>query len=182
MGDAITALSTEDEWTEVGDTVEDVIAACKDAVESWYSDMLIGQIAYFVSTAPSGWLELDGTQYVQADYPELADKIPSGWKAGANFTLPDIDDVFLNGVGAGGTLGAVGGSASHVLTVAEMPTHDHTYTFPVQGPTVGGAGPPMPSVSSTTPGTLTSSTGSGNAHENRPSFLTLVVAVFSGRG
>lgn len=149
-------------------------------MESWYSDMLIGQIAFFVSVAPSGWLELDGQTYAQGDYPELFGKIPSAWVSGTDFTLPDVDDVFLNGVGAGGTVGAVGGSSQHTLIEAEMPVHTHGYTFPVVAPDTISAGAPTPSVATVTPGTPTSSAGSGNAHENRPSYLALIVAVFAG--
>lgn len=181
FGDAITALTNESEWEVVGDTVADVVEACKESVESWYSDMLIGQISFFVSVAPSGWLELDGTTYAQADYPELFAKVPAAWVSGTDFTLPDVDDVFLGGVGAGGTIGATGGSSNHVLTIAEMPAHTHTYTFPVVAPDTIGAGAPVPSVATVTPSTPTSSAGSDNAHENRPLFLSLVVAVFAGR-
>lgn len=177
----ITALTSEAEWEEVEDSVADVVAAAKETVESWYSDMLIGQVAHFVDSAPLGWLEFDGTQYVGADYPELFDKIPGGWIAGANFTLPDADGVFLNGVGLAGTIGATGGSNTHTLTEAEMPAHTHGYTMPVASPDTVGAGAPIPSVMSVTPSTPTSSTGSGNAHENRPPFLSLVIAVFAGR-
>ncbi|GAH70861.1 unnamed protein product, partial [marine sediment metagenome] len=73
LGDAITALTDVEQWELVGDSVADIIAACKDTVESWYSDMLIGQITHFVAAAPAGWLEFDGSTYAQADYPELFD-------------------------------------------------------------------------------------------------------------
>lgn len=181
VGDAITALTNESEWEQVGDSVNDIISACKVAVELWYSDMLIGQIAYFVGTAPAGWLELDGTAYTGADYPELFAKLPAGWISGASFTLPDVQDSFLSGVGSAGTLASVGGSNNHVLTIAELPAHTHTYTMPVPSPDTVGAGAPIPSVMSVTPATPTGSTGSGSAHENRPAFLMLIIAVFAGR-
>lgn len=181
FGDAITALTNENEWTAVGDAVADVVAACKASVESWYSDMLIGMVSSFVAAPPSGWLELDGVTYAQADYPELFAKLPSGWISGTDFTLPDVDGVFLNGVGLAGTIGATGGSNSHVLTEAEMPAHTHAYTMPVAAPDTVGAGAPIPSVMSVVPSTATTSSGSGGAHENRPAFLSLVVAVFAGR-
>ena len=69
----------------------------------------------------------------------------------------------------------------HELTETEMPAHTHGYTFPVVAPDTIGVGAPTPSVATVTPSTPTSSTGSGNAHENRPPFLTLVIAVFAGR-
>ncbi len=182
IGDAVTALTNESEWTVVGDAVEDVVAACKLSVETWYSDMLIGQVAQFVMIAPVGWLELDGSTDAEDDYPELFGKIPAAWISGTDFTLPDVDEVFLAGVGAGGTIGAAGGSNTHTLTIAEMPSHTHTYTIPVVSVDTVGVGAPLPVVDSLTPSTPTGSTGSGNAHENRPSFLSLVVAVFAGRG
>ncbi|GAH39853.1 unnamed protein product [marine sediment metagenome] len=181
LGDAITALTNESQWEPVGDSVADVIAACKATVESWYSDMLVGQITSFVGPAPSGWLELDGSTHAQGDYPELFDKLPSAWVSGTDFTLPDVEDTFLAGVGAGGTAGASGGANTHVLTEAELPAHTHTYTMPVAAPDTIGAGPPVPSVATVTPATPTGSAGSGNAHENMPSYLALVVAVFAGR-
>lgn len=181
IGDAITALTNDVEWEAIGDDIADIVAACKESVESWYSDMLIGQVNFFVSAAPSGWLELDGTTYAQADYPELFAKVPGAWVSGGNFTLPDVEDVFLNGVGLAGTLGATGGSSNHVLTVAEMPVHSHLYTMPVASPDTVGAGAPIPSVMSVVPSTPTGNSGSDNAHENRPQFLSLVVAVFAGR-
>ena len=61
VSDAITALINDWEWEEVGDSVADIVSHAKLAVESWYSDMLIGQVSSFVSSAPVGWLELDGS-------------------------------------------------------------------------------------------------------------------------
>lgn len=158
-----------------------MVAESKEAVESWYSEMLIGMVARFVMSAPPGWLELDGSTFAEADYPELYGKVPAGWISGTDFTLPDVEGVFLSGVGSGGTIAETGGSNSHALTVAEMPSHTHTYTFPVVAPDTISAGAPTPSVPTVTPSTPTSSTGSDAAHENRPAFLSLVVAVYAGR-
>lgn len=181
VGDVITALTNEQQWEAVGDDVADVVAACKESVESWYSDMLIGQVAQFVSAAPAGWLEFDGSVHAEDDYPELFGKVPSSWKDGTDFTLPDMQDVFLAGVGAAGTVGEMAGSNEHTLVESEMPSHTHFYTLPVLVPDTIGAGIPTPSVTLVTPGTPTSSAGSGNPHENKPEFLALVVAVYAGR-
>lgn len=181
LGDVITALTNDSEWEAVGDDIADVIAACKGTVESWYSDMLIGTVQIFISLPPPGWLEFDGQTYAEVDYPELFAKLPTAWVSGGDFTLPDLEDTFLAGVGSGGTIAASGGSNDHVLSEAEMPSHTHGYTLPVVAPDTIGTGPPLPSVGTVTPATPTSSTGSGNAHENRPLHLLLVLAVYAGR-
>jgi microcystin-dependent protein len=174
-------LTNDSEWEAVGDDVADVIAACKDALEIWYSDMLIGQVAQFVMVAPSGWLEFDGSTYASADYPELANVIPAGWISGANFTLPDLGDTFLVGVASAGSPGDTGGANSYALTVGQLPAHSHLYTMPVASPDTVGAGAPIPSVMSVTPSTATSNTGSGDSIDNRPEFIAFVLAVFGGR-
>lgn len=54
FGDAITKLSSGWVWEAVGDSIEDVVASCKDSVESWYSDMLIGSITPWIINPPVG--------------------------------------------------------------------------------------------------------------------------------
>lgn len=181
LGELIAQLIRDNEWVEIGSPIDDVIAASWLALESWYAGHMIGQISYFLSVAPIGWLELDGATYTKDDYPELYAKLPSAWISGENFTLPDVQDVFLSGVGGTGTIATTGGSSTHVLAETEMPSHTHMYTMPVPGPDTVGAGAPIPSVMSVTPASPTGAAGGGQAHENRPSFLALTIAVYSGR-
>lgn len=181
MGDVLTALTNDSEWKAVGDDVADIVASCKDSVESWYSDMLIGMVQMFVGAPPSGWLDFDGSTYLVADYPELSDKIPSGWISGADFTLPDLSETFLTGVASAGAPGDTGGVNSYALTVGQLPAHSHLYTMPVASPDTVGAGAPIPSVMSVTPSTPTSDTGSGDTVDNRPAFMAFVLAVWAGR-
>ncbi len=64
----------------------------------------------------------------------VVDSIPNGWALCNGQTVngvrtPNLSDRFIVGVGSGYSLGATGGEASHVLTVAEMPRHNHAYKF-----------------------------------------------------
>jgi microcystin-dependent protein len=181
VGEAITALVDPGEWYEDGSTVEDVVAAAWEIVNSWYGGHMIGQISAFVGSAPPGWLAFDGSSHPTADYPELSAVVPASWVAGGNFTLPDLQGVFLAGVGSAGVPGAMGGLASVALALAEMPAHTHTYTMPIMSADTVGVGAPLPVADQIAPGSPTGSAGSGQAHENRPPFIEFVYAVYAGR-
>jgi hypothetical protein len=179
LGDAITKLTNEWEWEAVGDDVADVVAACKEIVESWYSDMLIGSVFPWIITPPAGWLLLDGSTHANADYPELTALLPAHLISGANFTLPDVTDAFPFGVVDEDNGAAVAGSNTLTLSVAQLPSHSHLYvppalTIPVGPPPatpVGGIGTP----------TQTGLTGSGDDIDKRPRRFGLIYAVYAGR-
>lgn len=180
LGDAITKLSNDWEWEEVNDTVSDVVAACKDSVESWYSDMLIGFVAPWVVNPPAGWLLLDGSTYANADYPELSTLLPAHLVTGANFTLPDVENAFPFGVVDEDDGSAVVGSNVLNLTVGQLPPHTHTYIPPTliidaETPVV-----PIPTAGIGAP-TATGSTGSGDDVDIRPLRFGLIFAVYAGR-
>ena len=65
-------------------------------------------------------------------------EIPTGWALcnGQNGT-PDLRNRFVVGAGSSYTVGATGGEATHTLTVAEMPSHTHSYKF--KGADLAGA-------------------------------------------
>lgn len=180
VGDAITALTNDWQWEKVGDDVADVVAACKESVENWYSDMLIGSVFPWIINPPSGWLLLDGSTYASADYPELSDLLPAHLITGPNFTLPDVENAFPFGVVDEDDGSVVSGTNVLNLTIGQLPSHTHTEIPPVVGVDVGGAGPPLPSATVGTP-IASGSTGDGDDVDIRPKRFGLVYAVYAGR-
>ena len=180
VGDAITSLANDWVWDSVGDPVADIVAECKQAVESWYSDMLIGTVFPWIINPPAGWLLLDGSTYASADYPELSALLPAHLISGLNFTLPDVENAFPYGVLDEDNGAAVDGSNVLTLTVGQLPSHNHTYTPPVL--TINAETPvvPVPTSGIGAP-TTTGNTGDGDDVDIRPLRFGLVYAVFSGR-
>jgi microcystin-dependent protein len=180
VGDAITKLANEATWEIVGDSVDDLVAACKEIVESWYGDMLIGSVFPWIINPPPGWLLLDGSTHASVDYPELAALLPAHLIDGDDFTLPDVENAFPFGVvtAAAGTV--VLGSNVLNLTVGQLPSHNHTYTPPTL--TIDAETPvvPVPTAGIGAP-TTTGNTGDGDDIDTRPKRFGLVYAVFAGR-
>ena len=141
-------------------------------------------VAYGGSTAPTGWLLRDGTQYRASQYPALAGVLGS---TGEIFTVPDLRGRFLMGASASHPRAQTGGEEAHILTEAEMPAHAH----PVIGrglpgkweqgagifATNLGAGSGWTSVSSydaKAPGWLEAkSKGGGKPHNNLPPYYSI---------
>lgn len=101
------------------------------------------------------------------------DVVPSGWSLcnGKNGT-PDLRDRFIVGSGNEYMIGDTGGEKTHTLTVNEMPSHNHTYLEPNK--MLGTAQKTSASdYYENTVSTNTSSTGGGQAHENRPPYYAL---------
>jgi len=91
-------------------------------------------VEYGSTTAPSGFLLCDGTQYPQATYPNLYAVIGASFNTGGEtagyFRVPDR----RGRVGVGydpsqaefNTVGETGGAKTHTLTGAENGAHNHT--------------------------------------------------------
>lgn len=180
LADAITNLSLASQWLEVGDSVEDIIAAAAVTVSDYYENMLIGSVFPWLSTPPDGWLLLDGSTYALADYPELAEVLDDALKTGPNFTLPDVDGAFPFGVLAKANAGQLSGSNTLNLTAGQLPAHTHTYTPPVMSIEAETPAVPIPAASIGSP-IATGSTGDGDDIDKRPLRFGLIYAVFAGR-
>ena len=105
--------------------------------------------------------------------------VPDGWHIcdGTNGT-PNLQDRFVVGAGSIYAVGATGGEATHKLTVAEMPSHNHslslsgltcnsagshshTFTYAYDGPSGGQS---ISGSSSYEMQTRTTSTSGGHTH------------------
>ncbi len=180
VGDAITKLTNDWVWEAVGDDIEEIIEECKVAVESWYSDMLIGSIFPWIINPPAGWLLLDGSLYASADYPELSALLPAHLISGSNFTLPNIENAFPFGVIDEDDGSQITGSNVLTLTVGQLPAHTHTYTPPTL--TINAETPVIPVPTSGIGAPIaTGSTGDGDDVDIRPKRFGLIYAVFAGR-
>jgi hypothetical protein len=180
VGDAITELSKTNAWKEVEDTVEDIVAACKDFIEYWYSDMLIGSVFPWIITPPGGWLLLDGSTHASADYPELAALLPAHLISGADFILPDVEGAFPFGVIDEDDGSVAAGSNDIILTIAQLPSHTHTYTPPTLTVEAETPSVPIPTAGIGAP-IATGATGDGDDIDIRPKRFGLIYAVFAGR-
>jgi microcystin-dependent protein len=183
VGDAITTLTESWGWMDGDGLAADVVEEMIQAVDTWYTPMIIGQIAAFLGDVPAFWLQLDGATHDQADYPELAGVLDPAFKddPAGTFTLPDLAGRFLMAVDVAGNVGDTGGLDAVTLTPAEMPAHNHQYEQPITLVDIGGAGPPVPAISATNPAAQTGSAGGDQAHENRPPFLAVNYAILAGR-
>lgn len=86
------------------------------------------------ATAPAGWLLCDGSLVSRATYSGLFGNIGIMYGAGngtTTFALPNMQGRVPIGKDTTtdfNTLGKTGGEKAHILVVAEMPNHAHTYS------------------------------------------------------
>jgi microcystin-dependent protein len=181
IGGALGELLEENNWDEIGVTIDETIKAVQTMVDFFYGPSLVGMVASFVGELPLGWLLLDGSTISQSDYPELAAVVPSSWLSGSDIILPNIADSFVVGAGNLYNLGTEGGETNHTLTIDEIPSHNHTYQPPAINLDVEGPGVPDAGATVLGPISNTGNTGGGESHNNVPPYLALNYGVFSGR-
>jgi microcystin-dependent protein len=124
-------------------------------------------LLYGGSVAPVGYLLCTGQSVLRATYPDLFAVIGTSFGSvdGSHFTLPAPALKFPYGA----TPGTTGGEGTHLLTTAEMPSHQHTQLL-------GGSVSTVANVSggyviSNANNSLVSATGGGGAHNNIPPWL-----------
>ena len=92
------------------------------------------------ASAPAGYFACDGASKSTTAYPRLFAAIGYLWGgSGANFLLPDLRTYVTAGQGgafpviSGTAVGSKGGALSHVISITEMPSHNHPSTTPGNG-------------------------------------------------
>lgn len=125
-------------------------------------------LATNVSPDPK-WLLCDGSCVLISDYPDLFAVIGTTYGTtpdGLHFCLPDLVGRVIVGTGTGWPMGDKAGEETHVLTVAEMPSHTHTdagHSHTYSGTLLTSTVVPPP-LDGTSPNPIPVATGSGFAN------------------
>ena len=120
-----------------------------------------------ISDIPDKWHLCDGTIVNDIQTPDLRGRflVGAGSDAGTGVTF----DAVTGAVSGQYAPGDTGGEVAHLLTVAEMPSHAHSYQAPVAGRVTTGSNV---DIRAQTPST-TGSAGGDNYHENRPPYYAV---------
>lgn len=108
-------------------TVKEVIDEINKATDQavFWGCMMVGDIKWIVRAPQAFELVCDGSVYDRVDYPALYAVIDPAYILDADtFKVPDLMDRFPLG---SDTTGLEGGNDEITLTVAQLPSHAHTY-------------------------------------------------------
>lgn len=141
-------------------------------------------VMWTMDTIPDRWIVCDGTGYLKADYPELW--ALWGTKYGTSpdfFGSPNLYGRFPYGATVSETIDTAFGEATHTLTTAEMPSHNHAPLSPLTtflgnrsgGSNTAPAGTGLGVVSTT------ANTGGGGAHNNIPPAYAVHFIAYGGK-
>lgn len=157
-----------------------------------FNELPTGSVSAFagdINDLPKGWLLCDGLEVSRTKWRKLFDVIGTTYGSGdgsTTFNIPDVrarvivgrnDSQFANTAGEGNIsarpLNQDAGEEEHILTIAEMASHSHSYSTQnsqllFDNNTLG------PVWDETSPGTgTTGSTGNDDPHNNMQPFVTM---------
>jgi microcystin-dependent protein len=119
----------DDDGVDIAGDIRDLAESIDLDVNATLGSLIPGGVVQLTiaATAPTGWALIQGQSYAGANtaYPELWAAAPLAWKSGTTLTLPDARGRFLVMAGGAFPLGAIGGSSSRTLSIANMPSHSH---------------------------------------------------------
>jgi len=167
----------------------DLTQSEKDDIDFWIAqaetELMTASIglvvAFATSVTPTGMLLCDGAQYAREDYPRLYDVLDSAFIIDAdNFVVPDLQDKFIFGEGTNNR-GDSGGNNSVSLSTANLPSHNHSDSFPTVGLVLNGELVPQAVYIPPALPTVTGNTGSGTPVNIMNPYLVLGYAIVSGQ-
>ena len=172
-----------------GSHPDGVVMTKVSGVSGWAragGDGLPGDIIPSARAAKNGWLICNGAAVSRITYQDLFDEIGTVFGAGNNsstFNIPDLRGRYpagldnMGGVSRNGitntdadSLGGTFGSESVMLTIAQIPSHNHQIRF---NGTDGTSDVALDASSSNDRDEETGSTGGGQTHNNLPPTLFL---------
>lgn len=192
------AMQAKRTWLSPGNPLDEISSEEWDTIEAMvataYKELMtpmIGQIIEFAGASfPPNVLPCDGATYDRVDYPDLYAVLDAVFIVDADtFVVPDLRDRVAVGESAGRAVGDTGGEETHTLTIAELPSHDHSANdaghvhaeiIAVDTLVNGGLEAPAPSATAAPSSTglgyaniSIGSTGDDGAHNNMQPFLVL---------
>lgn len=174
-GDCIITRSTEAVWVGAQVLVQ------VQGSDRWITGLSgatipAGTVAWFAGpTIPPGWLLCNGQGISRSTYWRLFAVLGTTYGApDANtFQVPNLQDRMAVGAGGAYSRSATGGSATHVLTVDEMPAHNHGAIGWPQNATAGSHLNSDWGTSGWPKVDPDQNKGGGQPHNNMPPYLAL---------